>query len=141
MGCLVMITWFYSLHYREKWVANLQGSYYELVQIYFILLTLGMLATLLIAVSTGLLGQPNMGIVGNGSSYNILNWYQDHSTEMLPQAYVISLPLLCFQLFMLGWSIWLALSLMRWLKWGWERFSVLGLWKKNSNAGFPATRE
>jgi len=129
-GSLVIIAWFYSLHYREKWVAHLQNSHYELMQLYFIALTMVMLVTLLIAISTGLLGQPNMGIVGNGSSYNMLNWYQDHSGEILPTAYVISLPLLSFQLFMLMWSIWLALSLTRWLKWGWACFSVGGLWKK-----------
>jgi hypothetical protein len=31
---------------------------------------------------------------------------------------------------MLIWALWLALSLLKWLKWGWESFSKGGLWKK-----------
>jgi hypothetical protein len=31
---------------------------------------------------------------------------------------------------MLAWSLWLALSLLKWLKWSWAAFSMGGLWKK-----------
>jgi len=29
---------------------------------------------------------------------------------------------------MLAWSLWLALALLRWLKWGWTCFTTSGLW-------------
>jgi hypothetical protein len=32
---------------------------------------------------------------------------------------------------MLIWSLWLAISLLNWLKWGWECFSNDALWKKS----------
>jgi len=33
---------------------------------------------------------------------------------------------------MLIWSLWLAISLLNWLKWGWQCFSYAGLWKKSA---------
>jgi hypothetical protein len=30
---------------------------------------------------------------------------------------------------MLAWSLWLALALLRWLRWGWLAFSSGGLWR------------
>jgi hypothetical protein len=31
---------------------------------------------------------------------------------------------------MLAWSLWLAVALLNWLKWGWACFSSNGLWNK-----------
>jgi hypothetical protein len=31
---------------------------------------------------------------------------------------------------MLAWSLWLALALLSWLKWGWSCFASGDLWKK-----------
>jgi hypothetical protein len=31
---------------------------------------------------------------------------------------------------MLLWSLWMALSLLNWLRWGWECFSTEGLWRE-----------
>jgi len=33
-------------------------------------------------------------------------------------AWVISVPLLVYRLAMLAWALWLALALLRWLRWG-----------------------
>ena len=30
---------------------------------------------------------------------------------------------------MLAWALWLAVSLLRWLRWGWLSFSEGGFWK------------
>ena len=40
---------------------------------------------------------------------------------------------------MLGWALWLAFSLLRWLKWGWQQFSTGGMWKDIS-AYTPASK-
>jgi hypothetical protein len=32
---------------------------------------------------------------------------------------------------MLVWALWLALSMVRWLHWGWKCFSGGGFWKKS----------
>jgi hypothetical protein len=37
--------------------------------------------------------------------------------------------LLVYRLAMLGWALWLALAVLRWLRWGWGAFSLGGLWR------------
>ena len=34
-----------------------------------------------------------------------------------------------YRLLMLAWALWLAAALIRWLKWGWDQFSSVTLWK------------
>jgi hypothetical protein len=70
-----------------------------------------------------------MMITGNQSSPYSLNWYQDRSAALLPKATVISAPLKVYRLLMLAWSLWLAVSLLNWLKWGWGCFAKNGLWR------------
>ena len=48
----------------------------------------------------------------------------------MPRAWVFSLPVWVFSVLMLAWSLWLAFSLLGWLKWGWRCFSTEGLWRK-----------
>jgi len=86
------------------------------------------------------LGSPDMQITGNQSSAYNLNWYQDRSLASLPQAGVISVPLLVYRLFMLAWALWLALSLLNWLKWGWRCFSSKALWLKPEKTGKTALK-
>ncbi len=88
------------------------------------------LPLLFLAAKQGLLGVPAMQIAGNGSTAYTLNWYQDRSGSLLPQAWVLSVPLLVYRLLMLAWALWLAFALLRWLRWGWTCFSTHGLWRK-----------
>jgi hypothetical protein len=71
-----------------------------------------------------------MQVTGNQSSAFLLNWYQDRSLSTLPTATVISVPLMVYRLLMLAWALWLAVSLLNWLKWSWGCFSRNGLWNK-----------
>jgi hypothetical protein len=82
-----------------------------------------------VSVRTGLLGLPEMQIAGNGSSGSLLRWYQDRADALLPQAWVLSVPLLVYRIAMLAWALWLAQALLRWLRWGWECFSHGELWR------------
>lgn len=81
-----------------------------------------------------LTGSPQMRIDGNGSSGSEYRWYQDRANEVLPGATVISLPLTAFRLVALAWVIWLVLSLLGWLKWGWSVFSEGGVWRGKPRA-------
>ncbi|MBW1643056.1 MAG: hypothetical protein JRJ76_09480, partial [Deltaproteobacteria bacterium] len=69
-------------------------------------------------------------IAGNGSSDFWLHWTQDRIDGTMPQPHVLSLPLFVFRILMLLWALWLAHSLLKWLRWGWQCFSEGGLWKK-----------
>jgi hypothetical protein len=107
-----------------------QSRYFNVMQVVLGLLTIASLGQLFYAVAQGLLSSPDMQIVGNQSSAYSLRWYQDRSLPILPTATVISVPLMAYRLLMLAWSLWLAVSLLNWLKWGWTCFSSNGLWNK-----------
>ena len=119
---------YFSLKYLNN--INTLRNYFNVIQLGLGMLTLLSLALLFIAVQQGLLGSPDMQIAGNHSSAFNLNWYQDRSNELLPTATVISVPLMIYRILMLLWSLWLAVSLLNWLKWGWGCFSSNGLWMK-----------
>ncbi len=128
---LVVVAWLLALGFRQKQhMTNV--NYFNFTQILLVLLTLASLAILFIAVKQGLLGTPDMQIVGNRSSAFVLNWYQDRSADILPTATVISIPLMSYRVMMLLWSLWLAISLLNWLQWGWSCFASGSLWKKSS---------
>jgi hypothetical protein len=38
--------------------------------------------------------------------------------------------MLVYRIAMLAWALWVALALLRWLRWGWEAFTTEGLWRK-----------
>jgi len=127
----VVIGWLMLLGWRQSQQAS-GLRYFNALQVALGVLTVVSLGTLFWAVEQGLLGSPDMQVVGNQSSAYNLNWYQDRSPSTLPTATVISLPLPAYRLLMLAWSLWLAVSLLNWLKWGWGCFSSNGLWHKTA---------
>lgn len=128
-AALLVVIWFMALGIRaEKPLED--AANFNFLQVVLGMLTLAALTLLFVAVQQGLLGSPDMQIAGNQSSAFNLNWYQDRNTEWLPSATVISVPLMVYRILMLLWSLWLAISLLNWLKWGWQCFSQGELWKK-----------
>ena len=71
-----------------------------------------------------------MQIAGNQSNGTTLNWTLDHIGAAMPQPWVFSVPVWVYRGLMLAWSLWLALALLSWLKWGWTCFTKEGAWKK-----------
>ncbi|MCB2184515.1 MAG: hypothetical protein KQH63_21030 [Desulfobulbaceae bacterium] len=131
---LVVVAWFLALGARKRLHGKMDGGLFNLVQLGIGFLTLVSLVTLVAAVQHGLLGHPDMAIAGNGSSSYLLKWYQDRVVEVLPQIWIFSVPILVYRLIMLAWALWLAFSVLRWLRWGWDCFSEGALWQK---AAFP----
>ena len=125
----IVIAWLMLLGWRANQSAT-ESRYFNALQIIIGGLTVLSLSVLFAAVAQGLLNSPDMQINGNQSSAFLLNWYQDRSLPVLPTATVISVPLLVYRLLMLAWALWLAVSLLNWLKWGWSCFSSNGLWNK-----------
>ncbi|MCF6202217.1 MAG: hypothetical protein L3J59_00900 [Methylococcaceae bacterium] len=128
-SALIVIIWLMALGFRIK-KPFVDSSYFNLMQIGLGLLTVFSLGLLFAAVEQGLLGSPDMQISGNHSSAFNLNWYQDRTEKTLPTANIISVPLMAYRILMLLWSLWLAVSLLNWLKWGWACFSSQGLWRR-----------
>jgi hypothetical protein len=127
---LIIVGWIMALKYRPLLEKVSNKLVFNIAQVLLVLLTLIAFGVLFFALQQGLLGSPNMQISGNNSYAGSLHWFQDRSASLLPQPWVISIPLLVYRLLMLLWALWLAFALINWLKWGWHNFTVGGLWRK-----------
>jgi len=127
---IVVVGWLLALGAKQQ-IAKTIGDYsFNAYQIVVAALTLVSIFILFYAIQQGLLGQPEMQIAGNGSTSTVLNWYQDHVNELLPKVWIFSVPIMIYRLLMLLWALWLAYSLLAWLRWGWGRFMADGAWRK-----------
>lgn len=126
---LGVVAWLLALGFRRTRVPTASRDLaFNGLQIGLVLLSVFALGSLVFAVQQGLLGTPEMQIAGNGSTSDLLRWYRDRNLEGLPTAWIVSVPLLVYRFAMLAWALWLALAILRWLRWGWECFSAGGLW-------------
>jgi hypothetical protein len=137
---VLMAFWLIALAMRGK--LSLEGWkrptwQFNAMQLSLAFLTLVALAALVGAVAKGLLGSPDMQIVGNGSWAQQLQWYQDRVEGVLPQPGVISVPILYYRLLMLAWALWLAVALLGWLRWGWAAINHGGLWQTEEKPATP----
>lgn len=124
-----LVLWFMSLQRRRHMDLDKYKNSFNYIQIGLALLTLAALGALLAAVPMSLLSTPDMQVAGNGSSSYYLSWYQDQAFGTFPTAWVLSLPLWVYRTLMLAWSLWLALSLPKWIKWGWVCYNTGALWR------------
>lgn len=128
LSCLLVVGWLMAVQWRKKLPANTVGYAFNLIQISLGFLTLAAMAALVWAISQGLLGHPDMNITGNGSNSGMLRWYQDVSGPAPPQGRLISIPMLAYRLAMLAWALWISLTLLGLLKWGWKIINEPKLW-------------
>ncbi len=130
-AALAVIGWLFFLVWRGRAsFLSLPSWGYNLLQIFLILLTAAALVILVAVVAEGLLGDPEMFIVGNRSSRTFLRWYQARSDAILPRPGCISVSIWWYRLLMLAWALWLAASLIRWLRWAWNQFSGGGCFRR-----------
>jgi hypothetical protein len=129
-AAVVVAGWLLALGWRRERGAWLDATSFNLVQMALVGWTSVAIGILFFAIQQGLLGQPEMQIAGNGSTADTLRWYQDRSAAVLPQPWVISVPLLVYRLLMLAWALWIAAALLRWLRWGWDSFGSGGYWRR-----------
>jgi len=127
---LLVAGWLFALGWRRRLDETGAAWRYNLTQVGLVLLTLVALAGLVGAVQQGLLGRPEMQITGNGSSGTLLRWYADRGGPILPEVWVLSVPMWVYRALMLGWALWLAFRLLDWLRWGWEGFAHPQLWRE-----------
>lgn len=130
-GAALVAGWLFALALRSRLPEGWSARRFNAVQIVLAVWTLLALSTLFGAVAQGLLGTPDMQIAGNGSSAFDLRWYQDRFDGTLPSAWVLSVSIWFYRGLMLLWALWLANSLLNWLRWGWSQYSSGGLWKKS----------
>ncbi len=102
------------------------------LQILMVMLTFVVLGIFLVVVGKGLLGNPEMFIVGNGSTSHYLNWFEPNAQLELPRPEIVSISIWYYRLAMLLWALWLASALLRWLQTAWLSFSYGGRWLRKS---------
>ena len=127
---VIIAGWFIVFGLREKYMPKKGWFFYNLMQGGLILLTIAALSGLYYAIEKGLLGIPKMQIAGNMSNNFHLHWFQDQIGSLMPRPLVVTLPAFAYHLLMLAWALWIAFSLINWLKWGWLSFSKNEIWRK-----------
>lgn len=137
IGIAVVFGWLLLLGWRERVQVESAGGF-NVRQLAVVMVTAMALGVLAVSVYEGLLGQPEMQVRGNGSTAAVLRWFQDRTTTDFPQAWVFSAPMLVYRGAMLAWSLWMALALLSWLKWGWRAFATGGLWKASPRVLRPS---
>lgn len=137
-AALIVAGWLLALGQRARLrVDHAQPLRFNLHQGLLLVLSIAALLSLVLAVPAGLLGSPDMGVLGNGSTGSVLQWFHDRSANgELPVASAWTLPLWAYKAAVLLWALWLANALLGWLRWGWQCFSQGGIWLPRT--GLPA---
>jgi len=130
---LFVVGWLFLLEWRGRESFQRQRPVlYNLAQILVVGATAVSLGIFIVIVGEGLLGNPDMFIRGHGSYRTLLSWYEARSGAVLPQPGCFSVSTWWYRLLMLVWALWLAVALIRWLRWGWEQFGKGGFMRRGA---------
>ena len=133
-GVLMLIAlWFASITasgYRSKDMSQLS---YNTSQLLLYALSVVAIFSLLSVVPVSLLSSPSMGVEGNYSYGNHLQWFSDKTNGLLPQVSVLSISTIFYKGIMLVWVIWLSFAFLGWIKWAWKALGKLGYWRSESD--------
>jgi hypothetical protein len=129
LALIVVVLWLLALDARARSPDVRTDVWFNLRQLALAALTVIALFCVLGSLQKGLLGTPDMHLVGNGSTPTSLHWFHDRSDDAFPHARAISVPMWLYKAAMLAWALWLASALVRWLRWGFESYSAGGYWR------------
>ena len=129
LALVLVVAWLFALGWRARDASPRSAALFNLAQAGLVVLTVAALLCIVAAIPQGLLGTPDMHVAGNGSSAQSLRWFADRSSDALPIASAISLPLWVYKLAMLAWAIWLANALVSWLRYGFAAWTRDGHWR------------
>lgn len=138
LALLVVVAWLVALDARCRTDGSRNDLSFNLGQLGLAVLTVLALVAVVSAIPAGLLGTPDMHLVGNASTPTALRWFHDRSADAMPLAQAWSLPMWVYKAAMLAWALWLSSALVRWLKWGWSCWSRGGHWRTR-RAAQPAS--
>ncbi len=126
---MIIAVWFAAItasNYRPKEMARLT---YNTSQFLLYALSIVAIISLLSVVPISLLSSPSMGVEGNYSFGNHLQWFSDKTSGLLPQVSVLSISTIFYKGIMLAWVIWLSLAFLSWIKWAWKILGEQGYWR------------
>ncbi len=129
---LIVVAWLFLLAWRGTESYQKQRPWlFNLSQLCLVGITFVALILFLNVLGDGFLGHPEMFIAGNSSSGGYLQWFEAHADNTLPDPGCLSVSIWWYRLLMLGWALWLASALIRWLTWGWAQFGQGGLTRRS----------
>ncbi len=130
VASLLVVVWLFSISMRKRMEPmSLKADTFNFLQIVNVILTVVAIGTLVSVVGVGLLGSPRMFIVGNESYEGYLKWFTPRSGEQLPQPWVFAVSIWYYRILMLLWALWLANSLLTWLKEWWRALTSGSGWR------------
>jgi len=130
----LVIVWLMLCGLREKSKLDLNWWQFNTIQVLIAAMTVVALASVVTSLPTGLLGTPDMHVLGHNSYGNVLSWFADGSDTVLPAASVVTMPMWVYKALILIWALWLSFALLRWLPWVWRCFSSHGFWRSRRSA-------
>ncbi len=134
----LVAAWLIFCGAREHWPLELNRARYNSLQVVHAALTVLALIAVVVSLPVGLLGYPDMHVIGNGSSTTQLQWFVDQVPGALPRTGFLSLPLWSYKALILVWALWLTFALLAWLPWVWRTFARDGLWQPRDVGIKPA---
>ncbi len=127
----IVVAWLFASAWRERYRHQLSNRFaFDAAQLALVGLTIAAAIALIAAIPYGLLGQPDMHIVGNNSNAHALRWFNDQASGILPQAGAISVPIWVYRVAMLLWALWLANAVLGWLRWALRAWTKDGWWRR-----------
>jgi len=134
IALIVVVAWLFAFDWRARAAPPAPRWQFNLLQAALVALTAVAVLCLVSAIPQGLLGQPDMHVTGNGSYATTLRWFADRSTDALPAASAVSVPLWVYKVLMLAWAIWLANALIGWLRQAFAAWTRDGYWRPRPTA-------
>lgn len=130
----VVAVWLLACGARER-VANSDLSWwrFNVLQVVIGGITVIALLAVITALPQGLLGTPDMHVIGHQSYGSTLGWFADRSESVLPAATAFTAPMWIYKTMILAWALWLSFALLRWLPWVWQKFSSDGFWRSKKD--------
>jgi len=138
VALLIVVAWLFAFDWRARSAAPQSYWRFDLLQIGLAVLTFVAVIALASAIPQGLAGEPDMHVVGNGSTASSLQWFADRSSDALPQATALSVPLWVYKVLMLAWALWLANALIGWLRDAFATWTRDGYWRLKPATPAPA---
>lgn len=129
---IFVVGWLFWVSLRGRYGYEKLPEYpFNFNQLLIVLLAVPVVGILLAVLHKGLLGSPEMRILGESSSGSKLVWFQARGEGLsLPVPTVVSVSIWYYRGLMLIWAVWLAFAVLRWGHWSWQQLGKGGFWKK-----------
>jgi hypothetical protein len=133
--------WLITLRWRAAWKpgSEIWRWRYNAVQVGLALFTLVTILTLVFSgIRNGLLASPDMHIAAANAHSTGYTWFQDRTSGVVDSPTIVSVPMWVYRVLFFVWALWMAMALVRWLRWSFDAWKAGGLWRgKSAQASFP----